>query len=197
MKVAAVVDTDGSYDATPGTHEGCFGWVDGTLYLGDIHHAKIIAGMIEAGQHTWETLMAAKQMWGWYEIESEHGYQGYTNLTKPCPECGYKSLIHELDNYYPQYSEITCQHCYDQWTPGDPEYDKLAPPTAVGKYYGSLRFTTDDAMQSTGVKGKVLQAFKEAFPFVNKWNAVGKPSTTQTDYGQRTRQQYFGEQPTY
>lgn len=51
---------------------GCYGFVNDTLYLGDVHHAEIIAGLIQGDhdvQYNWESLMNAKQVWGWYKIE--------------------------------------------------------------------------------------------------------------------------------
>src|SRR6476469_2609944 len=67
------------YDATKPnfSHYGCFGFVNGTLYLGDTHHALILSEMINGTypeKFTWESLAVAKQVWGWYEIQDVGGY---------------------------------------------------------------------------------------------------------------------------
>lgn len=48
---------------------GCFGFVNGELYLGDSHHALIIYNLIEEGKYDWESLVNAKQKWGWYRVD--------------------------------------------------------------------------------------------------------------------------------
>lgn len=58
---------------------GCYGFVNGTLYLGDTHHALILAGMVNGEypeKFTWEQLAAAKQVWGWYEISDVNNGNG-------------------------------------------------------------------------------------------------------------------------
>lgn len=141
---AAFVDVDGVVPSRPDDVEGCFGWVNGTLYLGEIHHAKIIAGLIDSGSFTWDTMISAKQMWGWFQIEGRYNW--------------------EEDAY--------------QYQPKEP-------------FLGGVWFRTDDAKQTYGIKGQVKNSFKEAFPWVNSWTfQKGLGYTTQTDYGQRAREQY-------
>jgi transposase-like protein len=139
-KIATLVDVDYDYNPkTPQFQDGCFGWVNGDLYLGNTHHALIIATLIQEGKFTWDTLLNAQQMWGWFDIQgSSYGF-GFS------------------------YGES-------------------------GPWVGNVEFATDDAKQSYGVKTLVRQAFKEAFPFVNKWNIeAGKGHTTQQNYGERAR----------
>lgn len=75
---------------------GCYGFVNGTLYLGDTHHALIIANMINGEYNEkfdWESLANAKQVWGWYEISDVANDDGrydyntgrwvYDNVQKP------------------------------------------------------------------------------------------------------------------
>ena len=52
--------------------EGCYGFLNGTLYLGSTHHALILAGLVNGDYGApmdWETLANAKQVWGWYQLE--------------------------------------------------------------------------------------------------------------------------------
>jgi len=54
------------------SYYGCYGFVNGTLYLGETHHALIISEMINGtypDKFDWESLANAKQVWGWYELE--------------------------------------------------------------------------------------------------------------------------------
>lgn len=125
---------------------GCYGFVNGTLYLGDTHHALIISEMINGAypdKFTWETLASAKQVWGWYELQD---------------------VVNSYD----------------------------APP----KYVGEITFASDDAKQTFGLKAKLVAAFKEAYPG-SQWQiqknvfSYGDKGTTQTEYGQRAREQYL------
>lgn len=62
------------------SYYGCYGFVNGTLYLGDTHHAMIIAEMINGSypdKFTWETLASAKQVWGWYELQDVGSWDDY------------------------------------------------------------------------------------------------------------------------
>lgn len=130
---------------TYGGWTGCFGWINGVLYLGDVHHAQIIAGLIDNNIYTWETLMAAKQMWGWYDIGIPSTYN-----------------------------------------PATGEY------TPTGNPAGDVRFQTDDAKQTYGVKTQIKDSFKEAYPWVKSWSfQKGLGGTTQQNYGQRARNQYL------
>lgn len=55
---------------------GCFGFVDGHLMLGNRHHQAIMARLLGNGW-TWEDLMTAEQIWGWYYVQSPTtGYEG-------------------------------------------------------------------------------------------------------------------------
>jgi hypothetical protein len=58
--------------------DGCFGYleVSDTLYLGETHHAQIIAELINEGMD-WETLMSSRQMWGW--ADSYFADNGWNN----------------------------------------------------------------------------------------------------------------------
>jgi hypothetical protein len=49
--------------------EFCFGYLENTdtLYLGETHHASIIASLISEGM-SWEDLMTSRQMWGWVHV---------------------------------------------------------------------------------------------------------------------------------
>jgi len=48
-----------------GIPSGCFGWVDGKLFLGERHHMAIMDRLIHDFGYTWDTLMKAPQAWGW------------------------------------------------------------------------------------------------------------------------------------
>ena len=52
------------------TH-GCFGYVAGSLIVGDKHHQAIMALLIDNGW-TWDQLMEAEQIWGWYSLYYGH-----------------------------------------------------------------------------------------------------------------------------
>jgi hypothetical protein len=52
---------------------GCFGFVNGKLYIGDTHHALILYNGIERGEFDWESLMNAKQKWGWFQTDYNNG----------------------------------------------------------------------------------------------------------------------------
>lgn len=150
-----VIDMDGSMPKSPEDvdygYEGCFGWIEGTLYLGERHHASMIAALIEKNAYNWETLPAAKQMWGWYEIE-------------------------DLTN----------------WDPYDEDDDGNPLPKPKAKVIGEIRFATDDAKQTYGVKTQVKLSFQEAYPWVTSWTLQkGIGFTTQKDYGARARRQYL------
>lgn len=71
VKTSAIYDVEGVLGG-PGYYHACFGWINGDLYLGETHHAFIISKLIEDGTYTFETLMAAKQMWGWFEINEDY-----------------------------------------------------------------------------------------------------------------------------
>ena len=61
-----------------GEASGCFGFVNDQLYLGRAHHAAIIAALVEAGM-TFDELLEAPQMWGWFygDFTSESLQHGY------------------------------------------------------------------------------------------------------------------------
>lgn len=68
---AATVDmTEGSWNhGYPQELHTCFGWINGDLYLGTTHHALMIKELIQSGKFDWESLINAKQMWGWMNVE--------------------------------------------------------------------------------------------------------------------------------
>ena len=88
----AIIDTDGVLDYTdlsePGEYySGCYGFVNGTLYLGQVHHAAIIAGLISGdygAPYDWEGLANAKQVWGWYELQDVN-YDRYDYMMENKP----------------------------------------------------------------------------------------------------------------
>jgi hypothetical protein len=47
----------------------CFGYIFGTMYIGDHHHAEIMAWIMEHENKGWEDLMTAEQRWGWCTTE--------------------------------------------------------------------------------------------------------------------------------
>lgn len=51
---------------------GCFGFLNGHLILGNRHHQEIMNRLIEDAGWTWDDLMSADQVWGWYDAGS-HG----------------------------------------------------------------------------------------------------------------------------
>lgn len=158
-KLSTVYDETGYFlniNPEPGDiYEGCFGWVNGNLYLGDVHHAAIIARLIENETHTWESLIAAKQMWGWF-------------------------TIFDISNQY-----------VGVWWNTNRELKS-------SKWICELSFTTDDAKQVYGVKGKVSQSFREAFPWLSSVRmGKGIGYTSQKDYGSRARNQYMNEGDNY
>lgn len=53
---------------------GCFGFVNGHLILGNSHHQEILAALLGAGW-SWEDLMEAEQIWGWYSAFDGRGIE--------------------------------------------------------------------------------------------------------------------------
>jgi hypothetical protein len=204
--VAAIYDGDSSvvdprppYDPSLldyyGEWQGCFGWVDGDLYIGEQHHAIMIAQLIQTEKYDWQTLSTAKQMWGWFNLEDRSDdsddYSSWQPLKGTCTDCGAAGQLNED----PSDNEVVCKNCGARWYPGEEGYPKVVrvPKQQIKRVIiGSIRFATDDAMQSKGVKQKVIQSFKEAFPFVAKWEVpTGTGFTTQKDYGGRAKEQYL------
>jgi hypothetical protein len=58
---------------------GCFGFVNGHLILGKHHHQAIMAHFIANGW-TWEDLMTAEQIWGWYSLSYGHNEKPRVDL---------------------------------------------------------------------------------------------------------------------
>lgn len=82
-KVGKVVDLEGVLDEGVEV-DACFGWIEGTLYLGQTHHAAILAYLVgQSGIYDWETIMSAKQAWGWYTLESYDYDQPSTENVEP------------------------------------------------------------------------------------------------------------------
>lgn len=49
----------------------CFGAIEKEIYLGDQHHAKIIYNLVDGGTYSYETLMSARQKWGWIRRDDD------------------------------------------------------------------------------------------------------------------------------
>lgn len=47
-------------------NHGCFGFINGNLILGNRHHQEVMFRLINEKGWTWEQLMEAEQVWGWY-----------------------------------------------------------------------------------------------------------------------------------
>jgi hypothetical protein len=60
-------------------HSGCFGFVNGHLLIGHHHHQAIMAQLIDAGW-TWEDLMTAEQIWGWFVVDDNFFGQPHVNI---------------------------------------------------------------------------------------------------------------------
>lgn len=45
---------------------GCFGFINGNLIIGNRHHQEVMYRLINDKGWTWEQLMEAKQVWGWF-----------------------------------------------------------------------------------------------------------------------------------
>lgn len=45
---------------------GCFGFINGNLILGNRHHQEVMFRLINEKGWTWEQLVEAKQVWGWF-----------------------------------------------------------------------------------------------------------------------------------
>jgi hypothetical protein len=52
-------------------HQGCFGFLNGHLILGNRHHQEVMFRLINDKGWTWEQLMNAKQVWGWYHVAGD------------------------------------------------------------------------------------------------------------------------------
>ena len=52
---------------------GCFGFLNGCLILGNRHHQEVMFRLINDKGWTWEQLIEAKQVWGWYHAAGEPG----------------------------------------------------------------------------------------------------------------------------
>lgn len=50
---------------------GCFGFINGNLILGNRHHQEVMFRLINDKGWTWEQLMDAEQVWGWFHHASE------------------------------------------------------------------------------------------------------------------------------
>lgn len=50
---------------------GCFGFINGHLILGNRHHMEIMYRLIEDKGWTWDELVNAEQVWGWYGHTSQ------------------------------------------------------------------------------------------------------------------------------
>lgn len=56
----------------PRAMDGCFGFINGTLYIAVKHHALIMKTLIDEGW-TWEELFNAEQAWGWWAFGLKEG----------------------------------------------------------------------------------------------------------------------------
>lgn len=136
----------------------CFGFINDTLYLGTVHHAKIIYELIESGAHDWESMMNAKQKWGWIRKIDVH-----------------------MVNYYK-----------GQSASNKPFWGTVADGDLI------VQFTTDEASQTIeeGFAESVVQSISQYFnnrpAHINP--DVGEGWTNADSYGERSKQQYWGEE---
>lgn len=61
-------------------HHGCFGYIDGNLVIGTRHHQAIMAELLANGW-TWEHLMFAPQVWGWFTLQYSPGQEPHLSLS--------------------------------------------------------------------------------------------------------------------
>lgn len=52
---------------------GCFGYINGNLILGNRHHQEVMFRLINDKGWTWEQLVEAEQVWGWYHVSVDLG----------------------------------------------------------------------------------------------------------------------------
>lgn len=52
---------------------GCFGFINGYLILGNRHHQEVMFRLINEKGWTWEQLVDAKQVWGWFHTFDKKG----------------------------------------------------------------------------------------------------------------------------
>lgn len=162
----AVIWTDYQQSIDPEEHEeyasGCYGFVNGTLYLGDRHHALIIAQMMEGAfpdKWDWESLANAKQVWGWYEITDVNSDDG-------------------------RYDFNTGQWVYDQLEKPPRYVGEVTFASDDAKQTYGLKAKLVAAFKEAfpGVQFSVQK---------NVFSYGGGKGTSQTDYGGRAREQYL------
>lgn len=142
---------------------GCYGFVNGTLYLGDVHHALIISNMMNGeypDKWDWESLANAKQVWGWYEISDVNSDGG-------------------------RYDYNTGRWIYDQQKP--PRYvGEVSFASDDAKQSYGLKAKLIAAFKEA-YPGVSFQLQKNVFSY------GGGKGTSQENYGQRARDQYLEE----
>jgi hypothetical protein len=54
-------------------NHGCFGFINGCLIVGNRHHQEVMFRLINEKGWTWEQLMNADQVWGWFSHYGDSG----------------------------------------------------------------------------------------------------------------------------
>jgi len=52
---------------------GCFGFINGHLIIGNRHHQEVMFRLINEKGWTWEQLVDAEQVWGWFYSHDSYG----------------------------------------------------------------------------------------------------------------------------
>jgi hypothetical protein len=79
---------------------GCFGFINGNLILGNRHHQEVMFRLIEEKGWTWEQLVDAKQVWGWYYAT---GNQGSVNFSSDAGTMSSKKVKKDCMNQFEEW----------------------------------------------------------------------------------------------
>ena len=170
---------------------GTFGFINGHLILGAIHHKAILGELLNAGW-TWEQLMNAEQAWGWFathnlstgrEISirfvSDSGYQNepameaakktFEEMYKlPVIQQGYVEGVEDEDSYGTGLGYQKAQPRENEWVAPVPP-----PPTASWK---EAAFQNGDIVRTwETTQGYAQPAYGQpGYPVVIKKNQSGE-----------------------
>lgn len=119
---------------------GCFAFLPPMLYLGNRHHMAIMQQLLQHG-YTWESLMAARQLWGWCSDNGGGGDYGDNEIglyLQTDAAVLDKSLLPELEAAF---TKLTGKTEFTLKSDQEPTNEEYAPDW--DSHYGDEGFYTE------------------------------------------------------
>ena len=117
-----------------GINFSCFAFLPPMLYLGNRHHMAIMQQLLQHG-YTWESLMAAKQLWGWSSDEDSTTVGLYLQTDAAVLD---KSLLPQLEMAF---TKLTGKTNFVLKSDQEPTNEEYAPDW--DSHYGDEGFYSD------------------------------------------------------